>query len=183
VGAITVSLANANCPADFLDTSNNGGEYKVWVTPVAHFVGDPALVDNDCGAGCFHGFPRASSKTDNFKVKAGSATFCLAVTKQIVANQGGYLSPGAGWRMTLNDPAGMSTDYLTNDAGTLSVCGLRAGQYIITESQYDPNNSLYFVYSLTVNGVSSPPALSYKFSWAAGDTAPNMVFQNVSGVQ
>jgi hypothetical protein len=55
LGAITISLANTSCPNDFLDTPNNGGVYKAWVTPVANFVGDPTVVDNACGNGCFHG--------------------------------------------------------------------------------------------------------------------------------
>jgi hypothetical protein len=69
LGAITVEL----CP--FLDTPNNGGEYKVWLTPVAYFAGDPNIVDNGYKAGTggqedsFHGFIPSFTKTDNFKVK------------------------------------------------------------------------------------------------------------------
>ncbi len=182
-GAITISLANVNCPADFLDTSNNGGEYKAWVTPASSFVGDPTLVDNPCGSDCYHGFQRSESKTDNFKVKASSATFCLSVTKQIVNDLGIVVSPGASWQMTLTDPAGNNTVYLTNAVGTLSVCGLAAGQYTLTESLYDSIGALYFVYSLSVNGVSvNPPEADYTFTWAAGDPAPTVVFQNTSGV-
>src|SRR5262245_39644065 len=73
-GAATVQL----CP--FLDTPNNGGEYKAWVTPVADFVGDPNVVDNGYSAAYFHGFIEAASKTDNFKVKA-KQTVCLTVQK------------------------------------------------------------------------------------------------------
>src|SRR6266403_825104 len=82
-GAVTIQLANNTCPTDYLDTPNNGGVYKAWVTPVGDgtlagggFVGDPTLVDNPCGNGCFHGFIPARSKTDNFKVKGAKlATF------------------------------------------------------------------------------------------------------------
>lgn len=182
VGAVTVGLANVNCPADFLDSSNNGGEFKAWVTPVSSFVGDPTQVDNPCGPDCFHGFQRSESKTDNFKVKASSATFCLSVTKQVVTPEGGVLSPGASWQMTLTDPTGVSTGYLTNAAGTLSVCGLAAGQYTLTESQYDSIGRFYLVYSLTVNGVSLTPETSYTFTWAAGETAPSVIFQNFYGI-
>ena len=71
-GAITVQLV----PYD--DTPNNGGVYKVWVTPREDFLaGCSALgvADGlgaiDCGrnAGNLHGFVPAHSKTDNFKVK------------------------------------------------------------------------------------------------------------------
>jgi cysteine-rich repeat protein len=57
IGAITVQLA------PYLDTPNPGGEYKVWVTPVA----DYAPADDHA-----HGFVPSSSKTDNFKVVASS---------------------------------------------------------------------------------------------------------------
>jgi len=53
-GARTVRLA------PFLDTPNPGGEYKVWLTPVAEYR---------AGQGCF-GFRANESKTDNFKVRA-----------------------------------------------------------------------------------------------------------------
>lgn len=55
-GGITVQLF------PFLDTPNNGGEYKVWLTPYA------AL--DFTAPGNRHGFVPADSKTDNFKVKA-----------------------------------------------------------------------------------------------------------------
>jgi hypothetical protein len=180
VGAITVGLANVNCPADFLDTSNNGGEYKAWATPVSSFVGDPTQVDNPCGPDCFHGFQRSESKTDNFKVKAESATFCLLVTKQVLS-AGGTITAGVAWPMTLTDPSGTTTSYVTNSAGTLSVCGLAPGSYTLTEAQV-VDLVFYVVVSVTVNGVSAPALPSYTFTWAAGDPAPSVIFQNTSGV-
>ena len=69
-GALTVEL----CP--YLDTPNPGGEYKVWVTPVADFAGNPNIVDNGYNPGYFHGFLPAASKTDNFKIKARKSV-CL----------------------------------------------------------------------------------------------------------
>jgi cysteine-rich repeat protein len=53
LGALTVQLM------PYADTPNPGGEYKVWVTPVAAYT----------GSGPFHGFVHSSSKTDNFKVR------------------------------------------------------------------------------------------------------------------
>lgn len=58
--ALTVQLM------PYLNTPNKGGVYKVWVTPVDRFVGDPDKVDNPQ---YFHGFVPSWSKTDNFKVK------------------------------------------------------------------------------------------------------------------
>ncbi|HWZ45466.1 MAG TPA: hypothetical protein VNW97_18470, partial [Candidatus Saccharimonadales bacterium] len=58
--------APSGCPAgapDFKDTPNTGGEYKVWITPVADFRQACAK-----GHGSF-GFCDSSSKTDSFKVK------------------------------------------------------------------------------------------------------------------
>jgi hypothetical protein len=70
-GATTVQLM------PYLDTPNNGGEYKVLVTQVADFLAGCALLGEndglnvvDCGyaGGNFHGFVAADSKSDNFKV-------------------------------------------------------------------------------------------------------------------
>ena len=173
VGAITIAMANASCPTDYLDTPNNGGVYKVWVTPVASFVGDPAQVDNACGNGCYHGFAASASKTDNFKVKPNTATFCLTVTKQIV-DPVGNLSPGFNWPITLTDPNGGTNNYFTNTTdGTQSICSLAAGSYTVTESLNG-----YVQVGLIFNGVSLPVQPAYSFTWAAGQPAPAVTFQN-----
>ncbi len=59
-GALTVQLM------PYLDTTNNGGEYKVWATLVGDYTCPLTAVDcpNDT-----HGFVPSDSKTDNFKVK------------------------------------------------------------------------------------------------------------------
>ncbi|MBZ5579988.1 MAG: hypothetical protein LAP40_25805 [Acidobacteriia bacterium] len=176
-GAITVSLATTSCPTDFLDTPNGGGVYKVWVTPVTSFVGDPTLVDNSCGGGCYHGFIPSATKTDNFKVQPNLATFCLSVAKQLVdtSTTPPTLTPGFGWPITLTDPTGTSNNFFTNATdGTVSICGQTAGNYTVAEGLLPG----YAVYGLIVNGVSLPPQTIYSFSWAAGQTAPTVVFQN-----
>lgn len=181
LGAITISLANTTCPADYLDTPNNGGVYKVWVTPVANFIGEPANVDNPCGHGCFHGFASSMSKTDNFKVRPNIPTFCLTVTKQIVTQDG--IRPGFNWPIAVTDQAGVINRYYTSSpsddqdvpASTLSVCGLVAGSYMVEESQEG-----YQIYGLIVNGVSLPPQTLYSFTWAVGQQWPSVVFQNQS---
>jgi len=48
--------------APYLDTTSNGNEYKVWMTPAEHY---------DFGGSGFFGFDSNFSKTDNFKVKQG----------------------------------------------------------------------------------------------------------------
>jgi len=180
LGTITIQLANITCPTDFLDTTNNGGVYKVWATPVASFVGNPALVDNPCGNGCSHGFMNSASKTDNFKVQPNTATFCLTMVKQFVNSSGAILHSGNSWPFAVTDPSGVTNTFYTGDDGSLtpgsvSVCGLVAGIYTVKE-----DNSIYPVYSLTFNGISiSPPQPVYSFRWVAGNPDPSVVFQNV----
>ena len=171
LGAITIRLANLNCGnslnPDFLASPNNGGAYKVWATPVASFIGNPAQVDNSCGSGCFHGFVPSASKTDNFKVNAAAATFCLTVNKVNGAN-----TPVMGWRFNLTDPLGTSNAYFTDGNGSLLVCGLAAGAYTVSEDPSSP------ILGLKVNGVDLPLSTIYSFTWVAGQPEPVIVFKN-----
>jgi hypothetical protein len=173
LGGITISLANTDCPNDFRDTPNQGGVYKVWVTPVESFVGDPTKVDNVCGNGCSHGFVSSTSKSDNFKVQATVPTFCLSVAKQIVDYSGG-ITPGLGWPILLTDPSGVTNNFFTNSrSGTLSICGLVAGSYTVVE---DPRNME--VIGLVLDGTPLPAQPLYSFTWTPGLPAPSVVFQN-----
>jgi len=72
-GAVTVQLI------PYLNTPNNGGEYKAWATPVANYLDgcntlgvSDGLDTVDCGdtGGDVHGFIPSHSKTDNFKVNS-----------------------------------------------------------------------------------------------------------------
>ena len=184
-GAVTIQLANNTCPIDYLDTPNNGGVYKAWVTPVGDgtlagggFVGDPTLVDNPCGNGCFHGFIPARSKTDNFKVKGAKlATFCLGVEK-ITTADGKTFSLTAGWEFTVVDSLGISNDYFTSGAKeTCTVPDLTQGSYTVTEA-LTFNGAGYHVIGLTVNGQTLPPSSVYSFSWSPGKPQPLIVWTN-----
>ncbi len=65
-GALTIQLM------PYLDTPNNGGEYKVWATYLEDYVCNADLSIVDCGSkkGSFvHGFYPRHSKTDNYKVR------------------------------------------------------------------------------------------------------------------
>jgi hypothetical protein len=136
LGAITISLANATCPSDFLNTPNVGNVYKVWATPVASFVGNTSNVDNPCGNGCFHGFLPSQSKTDNFKAQPGTAaTFCLLLQKQL--RNGNVLSPLGGWIFQVTDPSGVTNQYVTDSTGQATVCQLVAGTYSVVEDLTD----------------------------------------------
>lgn len=169
-GAITIRLADLTCPADFLASPNNGGTYKVWATPVGSFIGDVTQIDNSCGTGCFHGFIPSASKTDNFKVDAAAPNFCVTVIKQFVSDTG--TGPGANWEFDLTDPLGTVNAYFTDATGTLVVCGLVPGAYTVAES------STATVKGLSVNGTALLPSTIYSFTWAAGQPAPVITFQN-----
>jgi hypothetical protein len=178
LGAITIRLANSTCPTDYLDTPNGGGVYKVWVTPVADFAGDPTLVDNTCGNGCFHGFVPSKSKTDNFKVMPTTATFCLKVVKQLV-DTNGVVTPGFSWPMQLTDNLGASQNFSTNATdGSVTVCALVAGTYTIAEV---PKPG-FDVVGLQVNGAVLPAQSVYSFLWSTKSPNPFVVvFQNKAG--
>ena len=64
-GAVTVQLM------PYLDTPNNGGEYKVWATRVEDYLCNEDWTIVDCGGtgSVRHGFVPRHSKTDNYKVK------------------------------------------------------------------------------------------------------------------
>lgn len=64
-GAAIVGTPVQLLPYD--DTPNNGGEYKVWLTPVGQYV--CPLSEISCDDGNF-GFINSESKTDNFKVNS-----------------------------------------------------------------------------------------------------------------
>jgi len=95
------------------DTSNPGGEYKVWVSTVSTF-------DND------------STKTDNFKVKAGPTpppTATLHVLKFYDANANGCNDDGqliTGWKVRIQD----TIDYIRYTPVTIIV---DPDDYIVTE--------------------------------------------------
>jgi len=176
LGAITIRLANSSCPADYADTPNAGGVYKVWVTPVIDFAGDPSVVDNACGNGCFHGFLPSKSKTDNFKVQP-AASFCLSVSKLIVDEFGNY--PGVSWPVTLTDFNGVTNNFFTSDTdGTLSICGLAAGSYTVAEIC----PPAWAPVALTFNGTSYSQQISHSFTWSPGNPNPVVVFQNTAAI-
>jgi hypothetical protein len=142
IGARTVELCAAP-DVPFLNTPNNGGVYKVWVTPVGDgtlagggFVGDASAVDNDCSAvpGCFHGFVASRSKTDTFKAQDTTGTFCITVEKQLV-QPGADNIPGVGWRMLVTDSSGGTNSYFTDQHGTTGsqICQLTPGSYTVEE--------------------------------------------------
>lgn len=170
-----IRLANLSCPNDFLATSNNGGAYKVWVTPVTSFAGDASQVDNCCGNGCFHGFVPSASKTDNFKVSTAAPTFCLTVQKQFLQGDGS-LTPGTSWEFDVTDSQPVTNKFFTDTiTGQVTICDLVAGTYTVAE---DPASSLV---NITGNVTFNTPQLlptSVSFTWGVGQPAPVITFVN-----
>lgn len=172
-GAITISLANTTCPNDYLTTPNVGNVYKVWATPVASYVGSPSNVDNPCGNGCFHGFLSSQSKTDNFKAQAGAASVFSLVLKKVL-NNGGTLSPLAGWIFTVTDPNGVTNTFVTDSTGQITVPQLVAGAYSVSENVNDPNQPPPFTpplpvgcsvgISTTLNGTTNGHPVTFTWS-------------------
>lgn len=175
LGAITIRIGNQNCPGDYLDSPNGGGTYKVWVTPVNEFAGNPANVDNDCGNGCFHGFTPAKSKTDNFRAMVGADTFCLTVWKRLITD--GQEGPGAQWPISVTDSVPVENLYYTDENGFTQTCGLSQGTYTVREDLQG-----WTILGLTVNGSILPPQPVYSFFWSPGKPEPVIVFKNGSWV-
>lgn len=174
--AITIRLGNGSCPTDFADSPN--GVYKVWATAATDFVGDPSLIDNPCGSGCFHGFVPSKSKTDNFSAATGTGSFCITVWKRLLDNFS-HETPGAQWPFQIADPTGVVNSYYTDSSGFLQVCGLTAGTdpnatYTVQENAV----SGYTIKSLWVNGVQATTQPVYTFQWSPGDPEPVIVFKN-----
>jgi hypothetical protein len=164
-GAVTIEL----CP--FLDTPNPGGVYKVWVTPVDQFVGDPTLIDNTCRKCGFHGFIPSSSKTDNFKVGTGAGGACLVVWKDFDNDGSGTVNytstpdSSGPWPVTIVDPLGTSNTFFTPFGAQKETC---------TFAQLPPG-----VYSFT-EGTASNYVLSfnrYDNKYLTGGTYPDTTVQ------
>jgi hypothetical protein len=117
LGAITVQLF----PYD--DTPNPGGVYKVWVTRVEDYAGDPNFVPADKRDAVngenyqpanYHGFIPAKSKTDNYKVKQKGKPYdppVITVRKFHDQNLNGIWDAGeeeiTGWAVDVADPTGV----------------------------------------------------------------------------
>jgi len=93
--------------AGYDDTTNPGGEYKVWASL------DPT-------------FPESDSKTDNFKVRANAQPGRLCVSKFYDANANGIFDNGdvpiPNWKFFVDDLCRFTPECVTLDAGSYNVC-------------------------------------------------------------
>lgn len=122
-GAITVQLY------PFSKTPNNGGVYKVWVTPINDFTGE----------GQFHGFVPRYSKTDNFKVKRGKPFDppIIIIRKFDDSNANGIVDPGEeeiiGWPVLVTDPLGVENAVYT----PATIIAVPTGSWLICEQTHN----------------------------------------------
>ena len=122
-GVLPVQMGSAvTSPQWFLDTPNNGGEYKAWITPVNEYVpagsGSKVAGTNqatECRSGnpC-HGFEDSHSKTDNFKIKESIVRYAdVSVCKFNDMNGDGIQGSDepylANWRITATGQASQLT--------------------------------------------------------------------------
>ena len=179
-GATTIEL----CP--FLDTPNNGGEYKVWVTRVSDFAGNPEVVDNGYNPNFFHGFVPSASKTDNFKIRARKS-LCLTIIKYRENGDGVYspAEPLKTWAVTVTDKATgipiqgkMWTGDGTSANPQLKVCALLPGTYTVLEDSFDPSGVLYFPITVLLDGKYITPAFS-SIDVRMGTVDRTLIFGNV----
>ncbi|MCE9679864.1 hypothetical protein LZP69_11890 [Shewanella sp. AS1] len=112
------------------DTPNNGGVYKVWITPVDEYdpvnnfdpLGGKSQQVNQEGyqAGNFHGFIPRFSKTDNYKVKERKPQYgIIALRNYHDANLNCRLDPGEKfiwrWEYGIEDGLGVRNQDVTVD--------------------------------------------------------------------
>jgi hypothetical protein len=126
LSAILKTATSGYTSAGYDNTTNNGGEYKVWVSK------DPTFAD-------------ANSKTDNFKVAANCTVDCIpaqaavSVEKWYDANGNGIDDDPSlitGWKVNISGgPGGGPGDAITPYTGTVE-----AG-YTYTVSEYTPNET------------------------------------------
>lgn len=146
-GSIPVQLcAQSGCPAgspDFLDTPNQGGEYKVWITPKADY--DQFITDgNTPGPSNNWGFISSQVKTDNFKVQCTScAPASLTVCKFWDQNDNGIHNGSepllSGWTIDAMNATGdgSTVKQTTDDSGctTFTVTGFNTIPQVVTLSE------------------------------------------------
>jgi protocatechuate 3,4-dioxygenase beta subunit len=148
----------------FDDTPNNGGVYKVWVTPIGEFTGDPEQVDS---GGKFHGFVPRYCKTDNFKVKEQKPVKDkpeITIKKFEDLNGDGDWDAGepalSGWLVYVTNPLGSTNNFWTDSNGCIVILAPLNGFYTIEEEVPEGWQNT----ALIVNGVVETPSTSVKIT-------------------
>jgi hypothetical protein len=136
----SILTKNSDNSAGYDETTNPGGEYKVWVSSDSSFVND-------------------SSKTDNFKVKSQATTAALHVVKFYDTNVNGTQDSGeldlTGWRFKINETLpGSVLEFIRDSLVNLI---LEPGEYAVNEFQpiqtnWRPTNYLTGAVGVLVSG-------------------------------
>jgi hypothetical protein len=139
-GACAANGVDASC--GYNDTTNPGGEYKVWVSKESTFTNN-------------------STKTDNFKVKPNPIVARLCVDKFYDANANGQKDNGEvslnGWQFTI-----VADDNLINTRFTSPLCmSLDADLYHIFEASPVQTNWLHT--TPTTQDLTIPPDATVEF--------------------
>ena len=160
--AITVQLF------PFSRTPNHGGVYKVWITRICDFVGDPNAEDPEDNDQFFWGFKPSQSKTDNFKVK-GRPQPKIHVHKFNDLNCNGVLDQGEpeieNWMVEVMKPLGDTSTMLTPfwidpaDVGDWDFLEEDRSGWFPTGLIIDgvPQSSPFNMATVTVTGVRNEP--------------------------
>ena len=138
--ANVVYLPNDLTTKGYNDTSNPGGEYKVWVSADATF-------------------PGGSTKTDNFKVLPEVTSGQLDVIKFYDANANGVNDdnqPITGWRVRVQD----GVDYIRFTPVSLI---LAPDQYTVTESNPIESNWLHTTTNPVVANLAAGASITVEF--------------------
>jgi hypothetical protein len=166
-GSIPIQLcAPSGCPAglpDFLDTPNNGGEYKVWITTISDYnacasAATPSSKNNFC-------FVNSTDKTDNFKVRVAGTPFALVSVCKFNDLAGNGIEDSnpllPHWSITATgvDPTnGNPTDAGTTVTAQTSDSGCVAFTYSPPDSNVFPHTITLTEVLMTGWEATAPPA-------------------------
>ncbi|PYJ63858.1 MAG: hypothetical protein DMF42_01035 [Verrucomicrobia bacterium] len=139
-----VLIKGSDATPGYDDTTNQGGEYKVWVSTVNTF-------DNN------------STKTDNFKVKENPVVATLCIDKFYDANANGIKDNGEvsinGWQFTIVADANQINTRFTSPLCMVTEAGL----YHIFESDAIETNWLHTTPITTDAAIPLTPNLPVEF--------------------
>ena len=176
--AIAVQLA------PFANTPNPSGVYRVWAMLESDFLsanggeGALALIDPP---GQDHGFARAKSKIDSFKI-GGTAEQRLTVQKFCDANANGTWDAGekeiSAWPIKVGEPSAIAYDPLYTRVGMITQV---SGTWSVTEADKPLGDSRDWKQTaLVIDGTPKTPSRSANIRFAAsGGERHTVVFGNV----
>ncbi|HEX7139000.1 MAG TPA: SdrD B-like domain-containing protein, partial [Vicinamibacterales bacterium] len=128
-GSLPIALA------PYSDAGPRDALYVIWLTPAFAFDGDPTLIDQVCGTGCFHGFHADASLTAAFRVEDKPScddSFCVSGVAFSDLNGNGVRDSGEpgldGIPVRVESASGLILTGLTAPDGSFDICGLTSGQ-------------------------------------------------------